>query len=155
MFKQSIQTKILGAAITVTIIGFSALIYMAISHEKKSLLEERENSSRLMAEPILTAIYEDMLDERPDMARYGGEEFVVISAETDKGQTVQMAERMRKVIEGYPFPKKETQPGGNLTVSIGVTALKADAEDADGLIKKADDALYKAKETGRNKVVAA
>ncbi|MEK7842092.1 MAG: GGDEF domain-containing protein, partial [Deltaproteobacteria bacterium] len=75
--------------------------------------------------------------------------------ETDKGQAVQMAERMRKIIEDYPFPLKETQPNGNLTVSIGVAAFKVDAANADGLIKKADDALYRAKETGRNKVVSA
>ncbi len=70
MFKQSIQTKILSVAIAVTVIGFSVLIYTVISHEKKSLLEERKNSSRLMAEPVLIAIYEDMLDERADMVRY-------------------------------------------------------------------------------------
>ncbi|MBI3754922.1 MAG: diguanylate cyclase, partial [Deltaproteobacteria bacterium] len=88
-------------------------------------------------------------------ARYGGEEFVVICPEIDKAQAIQMAERIRKGMEDYPFPNKETQPNGNLTVSLGVAAFKADAKDADGLIKKADDALYKTKETGRNRVVAA
>lgn len=97
-------------------------------------------------------------------ARYGGEEFVVIFSETNREQAISMAGRIRKAIEDYPFPLKETQPGGNLTVSIGVAAFKpvpagikqeADAANADELIKKADDALYAAKEAGRNRVVAA
>ncbi|MBI5328134.1 MAG: diguanylate cyclase, partial [Deltaproteobacteria bacterium] len=106
-------------------------------------------------------------------ARYGGEEFVIISPETDKEQAVKMAEKLRKIIADYPFPLKQTQPNGNLTVSIGVAVFKpvpaglpsngsiggikqgTDAANADELIKKADDALYKAKETGRNKVVSA
>ncbi|MBI3752465.1 MAG: diguanylate cyclase [Deltaproteobacteria bacterium] len=88
-------------------------------------------------------------------ARYGGEEFVVISSETGKGQAVQMAERIRKVIEDYQFPHEETQPGGRLTISLGAAAFKADAANADELIKKADDALYRAKESGRNRVAAA
>jgi len=88
-------------------------------------------------------------------ARYGGEEFVIILSETSKEQAIQMAERMRKIIEDYPFPKKETQPGGALTVSLGVATFKVDATNADELVKKADDALYRAKESGRNRVVAA
>ena len=88
-------------------------------------------------------------------ARYGGEEFVIISSETSKERVVQMAERVKKAIEDYPFPKKETQPGGTLTVSFGVATFKVDATIADELIKKADSALYKAKESGRNRVVAA
>jgi len=88
-------------------------------------------------------------------ARYGGEEFVIISSETSKEQAVSMAERIRKVILEYPFTRKETQPGGNLTTSIGVATFREDAKDDDELVKKADDALYRAKESGRNRVVAA
>src|SRR3989344_6908673 len=88
-------------------------------------------------------------------ARYGGAEFVIILSEKSKEQAIQMAERMRKIIEDYPFPKKETQPGGTLTVSFGVATFKVDATNADELVKKADDALYRAKESGRNRVVAA
>jgi diguanylate cyclase (GGDEF)-like protein len=85
-------------------------------------------------------------------ARYGGEEFVVILPETGKEQAVKMAERTRGVIENYPFQKRETQPGGRLTVSVGVATFKDDATNADELVKKADDALYRAKEGGRNRV---
>lgn len=87
-------------------------------------------------------------------ARYGGEEFVIISSETSKERAVQMAERIKKVIEDYPFSLKETQPNGNLTISIGVATYQVDAKNADELLKKADDALYRAKEIGRNRVVA-
>lgn len=70
MFKKSILSKILGVVIAVAIIGFGGLIYRVIEQEKKNLLEERKRASELMTEPILIAIYEDMLNERADMVRY-------------------------------------------------------------------------------------
>lgn len=87
------------------------------------------------------------------MARYGGEEFVIILPETDKAGAAVMAERIRRYIEEYPFPYQETQPTENLTISMGVSLLDKDI-NADTLIKIADDALYKAKNKGRNRVVA-
>lgn len=87
--------------------------------------------------------------------RYGGEEFALILPETNKEAATALAERLRKDIQDHPFPHKETQPLGAVTVSIGVAASPVDAKDMEKLIKKADDALYRAKTTGRNRVVAA
>ncbi|MBI3351378.1 MAG: GGDEF domain-containing protein [Nitrospirae bacterium] len=102
---------------------------------------------RMMAEVIKKEVRHS-----DTVARYGGEEFVVISVETDKDTVVQLAERIRKGVEKSPFPLKETQPGGNLTVSLGVASFRDDANTVQGLIKEADDALYGAKESGRNRV---
>lgn len=87
--------------------------------------------------------------------RHGGEEFAVILPETGKEAAMALAERIRKTIADYPFPHREAQPLGALTISTGVSALPADGMAADELISKADDALYRAKEEGRNRVVAA
>lgn len=89
------------------------------------------------------------------VARYGGEEFAVILPHIDKNGAITLAERIRNIIASYPFPRKDTQPNGNLTISLGVAELSAHAKNADSLVKLADDALYKAKELGRNRIEAA
>jgi diguanylate cyclase (GGDEF)-like protein len=87
--------------------------------------------------------------------RYGGEEFSVICSETNKENARIFAERLREVIDQGEFEGEEKiRPGGNLTISVGVSNFPFDATKIDHLIKYADDALYRAKAEGRNKVVA-
>jgi diguanylate cyclase (GGDEF)-like protein len=86
-------------------------------------------------------------------ARYGGEEFVVIMPETGKELAILVGEKLRKAFEAYPFPLEETQPGGALTISMGIATFPSDADSARKLIDMADKALYMAKEGGRNRVV--
>ncbi|HEY4707529.1 MAG TPA: GGDEF domain-containing protein, partial [Thermodesulfobacteriota bacterium] len=85
-------------------------------------------------------------------ARYGGEEFVVILPETTLEVALNVAERIRRKLEEEEFAYEELQPGGKLTLSLGVAALTADASEAQGLVEAADRSLYKAKENGRNQV---
>jgi len=89
------------------------------------------------------------------VCRFGGEEFVVILTETDKNQAVIVAEKMRSAIEEHEFPDEKAQPLGDITVSIGVSSYPNDAVEIDDLLKKADDALYRAKGEGKNRVCAA
>ncbi|MBU2541056.1 MAG: diguanylate cyclase [Candidatus Omnitrophica bacterium] len=86
------------------------------------------------------------------VARYGGEEFCCILPNTTaKGASI-YAERLRKSIEEFNFPYKGNQPL-KVTISIGIASLtETDAQTPKELISFADKALYKAKETGRNKV---
>jgi diguanylate cyclase (GGDEF)-like protein len=86
--------------------------------------------------------------------RFGGEEFLVVFPETDKEGALIAAEKIRRQIEGYPFPLQDRQPGGNLTISGGVAALRTDASSSTDLIRLADEALYEAKRQGRNRIVA-
>ncbi len=84
-------------------------------------------------------------------ARYGGEEFSAILPETTSVQALTVAERMRSRINKHPF----LLPSGDqvfVTVSIGCGAYPEDADDPESLVKKADKALYLAKESGRNRV---
>jgi diguanylate cyclase (GGDEF)-like protein len=85
--------------------------------------------------------------------RYGGEEFLIIMPETGKDLARLVGEKLRKAFEDCPFPHEETQPGGRLTVSVGIATFPEDAEDARTLVDKADNALYRAKKQGRNRVV--
>jgi diguanylate cyclase (GGDEF)-like protein len=84
--------------------------------------------------------------------RYGGEEFAVLLLDADKTSAAQVAEQIRDTIEQTRFAGEETQPGGSLTVSIGVASVPEDAKDGDELVKAADRALYRAKNDGRNRV---
>jgi diguanylate cyclase (GGDEF)-like protein/PAS domain S-box-containing protein len=80
--------------------------------------------------------------------RWGGEEFLVICPETPAEGAALLAEKIRAAIEAHAFPQVGTK-----TASFGVATLAED-EDIDGITKRADDALYRAKESGRNRVVA-
>lgn len=86
--------------------------------------------------------------------RYGGEEFAIILPETGKDAALALAERIRKSIAEHPFPFRETQPMGTISVSAGVAAFPVDSKNIDDLIKKADKALYRAKDEGRNRAYA-
>ncbi|WP_371370975.1 diguanylate cyclase [Sporomusa aerivorans] len=82
--------------------------------------------------------------------RYGGEEFVVLLPMTDTHQAHIFAERIRKAIAEYPFENCATQPGGALTVSIGIAGYPYNADNETDLIAAADQALYSAKRSTRN-----
>ncbi len=86
--------------------------------------------------------------------RYGGEEFVVVMPETDVAFAYTVAERLRQEVANVPF--LVTAPVGKLsiTISIGITESEGAADDSAGLLKRADQALYRAKREGRNRVVA-
>jgi diguanylate cyclase (GGDEF)-like protein len=86
------------------------------------------------------------------VARYGGEEFLALLPETSKEIAVRLAERLRQQVANHPFLHRSAQPGGTLTVSIGVATYPGDANTLDALFEHADQALYRAKGDGRNAV---
>lgn len=83
-------------------------------------------------------------------ARYGGDEFSVILPETPRPAASVVAERIRASIQKHPFPRREAQPLGRVTVSIGVATYPEDAGAWDKLVEAADRFLYQAKADGRN-----
>jgi two-component system, cell cycle response regulator len=87
-------------------------------------------------------------------ARYGGEEFVIVMPETDMAVAAVVAERIRRRIAGEPFPIHKGKAAIDATISIGIASLAAATDTADTVLKRADQALYRAKRDGRNRVVA-
>src|SRR6201995_113493 len=86
--------------------------------------------------------------------RYGGEEFVVAMPDTDMAFATNIAERLRHSIETTPV-KISRAPGNlNITISIGIAKAEGENDTAEQLLHRADQALYRAKRTGRNKVVS-
>ncbi len=88
-------------------------------------------------------------------ARYGGEEFIVLLPETDRTGALLFAEKIRAAIAATDFPFKEKQPLGFVSISGGVASFPEDGKDLDSLVAAADQALYRCKHGGRNRVAAA
>jgi len=86
------------------------------------------------------------------LARYGGDEFVMILPELDKHQSKSLAEKLCTVIGKTKVPRKKSTRKTNLTVSLGISTFPEDGGSEDELLKKADEALYQAKDLGRNAV---
>src|SRR5271168_3468798 len=82
-------------------------------------------------------------------ARYGGEEFLVLLPDSDGEAAMIVAEKLRNQIE-----HAELVGAGSITASFGVAVMPTDAGEPDELLRKADRALYAAKEGGRNRVCA-
>ena len=85
--------------------------------------------------------------------RYGGEEFVIVMPETDMGVATMVAERLRRKIASEPFAIQEGSKHLTVTLSIGIAAL-GQGDSVAAMLKRADQALYRAKRDGRNRVVA-
>lgn len=84
------------------------------------------------------------------VARYGGEEFAIVLPETGTEGAIQAAERIRKTIETHLFKAYDEKL--NVTISAGVAVYPNDAETVAELVEKADEALYRAKRSGKNVV---
>lgn len=82
------------------------------------------------------------------VARFGGEEFVIVLSDSSLEDALQCAERMRKKVESLVFPSIDRP----ITASFGVTSFLYTEED-ESMLKRADDALYEAKHSGRNCVI--
>lgn len=90
-------------------------------------------------------------------ARYGGEEFAVILPDTDKAGAIKIAEDIRTGIMHLKIEHKNSKTSDYVTVSLGVSSIKTEEEIGQKLIKSfiesADQALYQAKENGKNQTV--
>ena len=86
--------------------------------------------------------------------RYGGEEFVVVMPDTDAGFAFAVAERLRQGLESTPIPISRSPGKLKITVSIGIASTTGSQEAPDTVLHRADQALYRAKREGRNRVIA-
>lgn len=102
----------------------------------------------------LSEILRENIREHELVARYGGEEFLMVMPNVDRDGALMAAERIRMLIAQSGFPHAEKQPLGSVTVSGGVSVWPMDGDDVEKLLRQADDALYAAKRSGRNRVCA-
>ena len=100
-----------------------------------------------MAGAIVSAVREDDVP-----ARFGGEEFVVLLRNPDPGVAVEIGERIRAAVRGLDLRRLDVP---TVSVSVGVAVATGPDDPIGELIEVADDALYRAKRGGRDRVVAA
>ncbi len=86
------------------------------------------------------------------VARYGGEEFAVVLPETDPAGAFVVAEKIRESVAEHEFADADGQTGPRLTISLGLATYPAHADSKEMLLRQSDDALYQAKNGGKNRV---
>ncbi len=102
----------------------------------------------------LGSILMQQLRETDTVARYGGEEFVAILPETDSDTAKAIAERLRETVGKKTFVMAD-KTEINVTISVGVASVLSDSVDIEDLLTRADEAMYQAKNGGRDRVVVA
>ncbi|NQV20509.1 MAG: PleD family two-component system response regulator [Rhodospirillales bacterium] len=85
--------------------------------------------------------------------RFGGEEFVIVMPDTEGAFAYQVVDRLRRQMADDPFVVSTDEGVLHLTASFGVTQLGGGGDNGDDMLKRADTALYEAKDNGRNRVV--
>lgn len=129
--------------------GFFSIIFFDIDHFK-DINDRYGHQVGDEVLKLLAAVVNNANRDSDVFARYGGEEFVILATSTDLKGATQHAERLRKDIARYPFI-----PNSSMTASFGVTEFRPETDDLAALVKRADEALYRAKRNGRNQVVSA
>ncbi|MBO8169929.1 MAG: diguanylate cyclase [Thermoanaerobacteraceae bacterium] len=137
------RTQRAGRSITVLMIDID---YFKFYNDKMGHLKGDELLRQL------SEIFNENVRRGDIVCRYGGEEFAIILPETDEEEGLKIAERLRNVVAEYPFEGREHMPNQQVTVSIGMASYPKDAADAKELVKRADSALYCAKQKNKNSV---
>ncbi len=129
-----------------------SILFMDVDHFKFF----NDNNGHQAGDVVLKSIADLMTNtvrESDIVARWGGEEFIIIAAETEVKQACELAERIRLAVSDHAFAHSKQQPLGIVSLSIGVATISSSTQDAQSLVKLADDAVYFAKDHGRNRTV--
>lgn len=128
------------------------LLMLDIDHFKRF----NDTFGHLLGDEVLKIVAHslmNMLKGRDVVARFGGEEFIVILPETGLEGAMRVAEIIRSNIASKELKQRNTGENyGTITVSIGVARLRPESDTLPSLIKRADEALYRSKHDGRNRV---
>ena len=128
------------------------LLMMDIDHFKRVNDTYGHPVGDVVIKGIANAISSEIRKDIDVVARYGGEEFVVGMVDTTAEGMLETAERIRKSVEKISFDVHLSEPL-KVTVSIGAFLVPSNFEDMNKALKHADQALYRAKESGRNRVI--
>jgi diguanylate cyclase (GGDEF)-like protein/PAS domain S-box-containing protein len=122
-----------------------SLVMLDIDHFKRiNDLHGHNTGDEVLKE--LVRVIRNNLREVDILTRWGGEEFIVLAPDTNKLQAAALAERLKRTVSEHEFPGV-----GSVTISLGVTQFSPN-ESPDSLINRADERMYMAKRSGRNRV---
>lgn len=148
--EQQLQDELVRAKRYTRPIG---LLWLDVDHFKRI----NDNYGHLAGDQVLrklSQLLQSNVRSVDYVARYGGEELVIVLPEVDEDEAMDMAERLRRMVEAAQIEISQTQQV-SVTVSIGVAAFPVHGEEATHLFRNADEAMYRAKQQGRNRVVRA
>src|SRR5579862_1358002 len=131
--------------------GTGMAVIMADIDQFKRLNDE---FGHLLGDEVLrqvSSIFHQQVRKIDIVCRYGGEEFAILLTQTNTQQAATIADKLRKMVEGYQFPGVPR----TVTISAGVAAFPGHGKGRDELIRAADNGLYAAKQAGRNRVCLA
>ena len=131
--------------------GHLAMAILDLDHFKRI----NDSYGHLAGDKVLKIVADQLrkrLRGQDFIARFGGEEFVLLLPQTSPAASIQVAESLRAAIQACPFHFKGERVV--ITTSIGLSTFRA-GERGDQVLKRADEALYRAKDLGRNRVVQA
>ena len=128
-----------------------SLVMIDIDHFKHLNDAAGHRAGDVALKQVTTAL-KQVVRKVDTLARYGGEEFVVLLPQVDRDEALEVAEKLRRVVEETSFEHGAVQPGGRVTISVGVATLPTDASEQARLVDAADSALYASKRGGRNRV---
>jgi two-component system, cell cycle response regulator len=130
--------------------------YCAILCDVDSFKLYNDHYGHLKGDEVLQKVAKAILQSfrsRDACYRYGGEEFLIVLPEQTLESTALAAERLRRAVEELAIPHEASKPGGIVTVSCGLAELSpGEKKTVEEFLKEADEALYQAKESGKNKV---
>ena len=130
--------------------GRLAVIMIDIDNFKRL----NDEFGHLLGDEVLrqvSGVFGQQLRKIDVVCRYGGEEFAILVPQTSGGNAMEVAEKLRRMVESYRFPGVPVK----VTISAGVAEFPAHGRTRDELVAAADAALYMSKEAGRNRVSAA
>lgn len=129
-----------------------SLLLIDIDHFKQF----NDKYGHLVGDEVLKIVAREMMSAvkgRDIVARYGGEEFAVLLPSTALGGALSVAEGLRKNIASHTLTRKDKKESyGVLSVSVGVAQFRPEVDTPESLIQRADEALYRSKKGGRNRV---
>jgi len=127
--------------------GRLAIIMIDIDHFKRL----NDEFGHLLGDEVLrqvSSVFVQQLRKIDVVCRYGGEEFAILVPQTSARNAMEVAEKLRRMVEAYRFPGVPVM----VTISAGVAEFPANGRTRDELVAAADAALYASKESGRNRV---
>jgi len=101
----------------------------------------------------LSLLVREVTRKNSIIVRYGGEEFIIMLPGISKEDAFVYAERLREKVANHPFPHREKQPLGCVSISGGIASFPTDGDSIPKVINLVDKALYQAKSEGRNRIV--
>ena len=131
--------------------GTLSLMILDIDHFKRV----NDSSGHAFGDKVLRAVAEEMQDGLRNydlLGRIGGEEFLIASPGSTLDEAAGLAERIRQKIKGRTISDRDREI--TVTVSVGVTSLSEQDASAETILQRADEALYLAKQQGRDRVVS-